>query len=344
MTQRNPLGLRGIDFAEFASPDITRAHEIFTGFGFSKLKRFGDKKIFLYKQNGINLLLNDEPKGFAATFAKQHGPSICSMGWRVDDAKAAHDKAVRLGAHGAKDSDKDLPYPAIYGIGESLIYFIDRFQPGASIYDEDFVALSNPHLVTHKGFLEIDHLTNNVPKGTTQKWATFYKDVFGFTEVRTFDIKGEKTGLVSYALRSPCGSFCIPINEGDSEKSQIEEFLRDYNGPGIQHLAFTTGNILGSLEALKDAPFKMLDPDASYYETAFDNFERVMEDKDAIIKNNVLIDGADDSYLLQLFTENLFGPIFIEIIQRVNNDSFGEGNFLALFKTIERDQMRRGTV
>lgn len=340
----NPLGLRGIEFTEFASPDSDFMHNVFIAFGFSKLKKHKVKDIYYYNQNDIHFLLNMERQGFSQEFAHRHGPAICSMGWRVDDAVYAIEEAVRRGARPVAESDKKLPYPAIYGIGDSLIYFIEDWGTRGSIYAKDFVELSDPVVVSEKGFLAVDHLTNNVYKGTMETWANFYKNIFGFTEVRYFDIRGQKTGLVSYALRSPDGSFCIPINEGKDTKSQIDEYLREYNGPGVQHLAFTTNDILASLDAMDHTVIETLDIEPDYYDTVFDRVLGVREDHERIKAHQVLVDGDENGYLLQIFTKNLFGPIFIEIIQRVNNLGFGEGNFTALFKSIERDQERRGVL
>ena len=266
------------------------------------------------------------------------------MGWRVDDAEFAFAEAVRRGAKPADESVRRFPWPAIYGIGDSLIYFIDTFGDKGSIYEAEFVDLDEPVKVEDKGFLAIDHLTNNVYKGTMEEWANFYKNIFGFSEVRYFDIRGQKTGLLSYALRSPDGSFCIPINEGKETKSQIDEYLREYNGPGVQHLAFTTNDILASLDKMDGSVIETLDIDPEYYDTVFERVPNVQEDRERIKAHQVLVDGDENGYLLQIFTKNLFGPIFIEIIQRVENQGFGEGNFTALFKSIERDQERRGVL
>lgn len=267
------------------------------------------------------------------------------MGWRVEDAQFAFTEAVTRGAKPADDANKDMPYPAIYGIGDSLIYFIDTFGEQNNIYQTDFVDLEQPIVTPEKGFMEVDHLTNNVYKGTMEKWANFYKDIFGFTEVRYFDISGAQTALVSYALRSPDGSFCIPINEGKgNNKNQIDEYLGEYNGPGVQHLAFRSRDIVASLDAMEGTSIKTLDIIPEYYDTIFEKLPQVTEDHDRIKHHQILVDGDDDGYLLQIFTKNLFGPIFIEIIQRKNNLGFGEGNFTALFESIERDQMKRGVL
>ncbi len=343
----NPLGLDGIEFVEFVSPDPEALHRLFVEFGFSRIKHHRSKKIDLYRQNDITFLLNREPESFAAKFGKLHGPSICSMGWRVKDVFKATAAAAARGAvleHEEKDyfGRNDHPTPAIRGIGDSLIYLVDDWMNPFFYEGLGFDSYRAPAHVPHKGFISIDHLTNNVPLGTMKKWADFYKGVFGFTEVRYFDIRGTRTGLQSYALRSPCGKFCIPINEATEKESQINEYLREYNGPGIQHLAFLTSDIVASLEKLEGTSIQTLDIDDEYYAEVFDRVPGVTEDREVLRRHQILVDGDEDGYLLQIFTKNLVGPIFIEIIQRKNHLSFGEGNFQALFRSIERDQMKRG--
>ncbi|MEZ4399234.1 MAG: 4-hydroxyphenylpyruvate dioxygenase [Kofleriaceae bacterium] len=342
-TPSNPCGLAGIDFIELASPDPDALHRLLTAFGFSRTLHHPGRAIDLYQQHDITFLLH-RGSGAATRFAQQHGPSIPGMGWRVDDATAAATTAV---ARGARPADGDLtragrPVPAVAGIGGSLLYFVDGPRDVSRWAQLGFVAHPAPVEVADKGFLAIDHLTNNVAKGELGTWGAFYKDVFGFTEVRYFDIRGVQTGLVSYALRSPCGTFCIPINEGTEARSQINEYLDEYRGPGVQHLAFLTQDILDSLRGLDGSGVETLDIDAAYYETIYDRVPGVTEDRAEIARRNVLVDGDADGYLLQIFTKNLIGPIFIELIQRKNHLSFGEGNFGALFRSIERDQARRG--
>ena len=351
---KNPLNLCGIEFTEYASPDSDFMEQAFYGFGFSKTKKFKGRDIDYFNQNDIHFLLNRETKGFSKEFAKSHGPAICSMGWRVEDASFAFEEAIKRGAKSADKVENKLPYPAIFGIGDSLIYFIEHFAPyegnegknKGAIYDTDFEAHSAPVIIEQKGFLAVDHLTNNVYQGTMQKWADFYKDVFGFTEVRYFDIKGVKTALISYALQSPCGTFCIPINEGKGSKdNQIDEYLSEYNGPGVQHLAFITDDLVGSLEKLDRDIVDTLHIVPEYYDEIFDRVPWVKEDKAKIKEHQILVDSqSENSYLLQIFTKNLFGPIFIEMIQRVNDQGFGEGNFSTLFKSIELNQMERGVL
>ncbi len=346
-TLENPLKMNGIDFVEFSSAEPEKLHRIFLDFGFSKIAKHADKNIDLYRQGGITFLLNYEKSSWGDKFQNLHGPSISAMGWRFADAKAAHGLAVSRGAKSIEGGDYSEAgsgfVPAIKGIGDSLIYFVEPDDKDRFSYQRfGFRNLQDPIIVPDKGFLLIDHLTNNVFNGTMQTWADFYKNVFGFSEVRYFDIKGKKTGLTSYALRSPCGQFCIPINEANEAKSQINEYLDEYNGPGVQHLAFLTKDILSSMGQLEGTSIKMLDIGDDYYDKAFKRVQNVKEDKELIRKFNVLVDGDESGYLLQIFTKNLVGPIFVELIQRENHLSFGEGNFQALFESIERDQIKGG--
>ena len=347
--QQNPLGLTGIDFIEFSTSEPSKLHQLLTDFGFTKIAKHQSKNIDLYQQNGITIFLNYAKGSFGWRFQELHGPSISAMGWRFRDARKAHHLAKNQGAEMADNGDyvveNKQSLPAISGIGGSLIYFVepdDQDQFTFSRYG--FQRLQDPTIVPEKGFMQIDHLTNNVFKGTMQKWASFYKDIFAFTEVRYFDIKGQKTGLTSYALKSPCGTFCIPINEADEAKSQINEFLDEYNGPGVQHLAFLSRDLLASLEKMRGSSIQTLDISPNYYSKAFSRVPNVKEDKNKIQEFNVLVDGDKEGYLLQIFTKKLIGPIFIELIQRENHLSFGEGNFQALFDSIERDQIKRGVL
>lgn len=338
----NPCALRGFAFAVFASKDPDALHRLFLAFGFSRTQRHATLTIDLYEQGQIYFLLDRSGTGFSAQFAAEHGPCISAMGWRAADAERAERIAVQ---RGAASGSGDLVHtdgrrvPSVRGIGDSLIYFVDDRDSWASL---GFVPLADPDRVPAKGFTQVDHLTNNVPRGELLKWGGFYREVFGFTEVRYFDIRGVKTGLTSYALRSPDGSFCIPINEGTEKGSQINEYLEEYKGPGIQHLAFLTDDILASLRGLQGSPIQFLDIDDDYYRDVFHRVPNVREDHAEIQQRNVLVDGDEHGYLLQIFTKNLIGPIFIELIQRRNHLSFGEGNFGALFRSIERDQQRRG--
>lgn len=343
----NPTGLQGIEFIEFTTHDPAYADRILKGFGFSKLMKHREKNLFYYQQNDIHILLSHGESGFERAFCEQHGQSICAMGWRVQNAQQAYQTALDRGATAfipGKIGAPDLNLPAIYGIGDSIIYFIGQTERDSYLAQQGFEPLVNPERVPDKGFLRVDHLTNNVYKNTMAYWADFYKTIFGFTEVRYFDIKGQKTGLTSFALQSPCQTFSIPINEGNESKSQIEEYLRDYRGAGVQHLAFLSRDLIASVEQLQGTGIETLDINPDYYNEVFQRVPQVTEDRQAIQRLQILVDGDPDGYLLQIFTKNLFGPIFIEMIQRKNHHAFGEGNFKALFESIERDQERRGVL
>jgi len=344
----NPVGLRGIEFLEFSSPQGKTLDNLFTEFGFSRTLKHKSRSVDLFQQNQINFLVNVEQGSFSEAFHKSHGPCVSAMGWKVADAETAFNEAVKRGAKPATKKDYTLEdgkdIPAIFGIGDSLIYFIDETNSKALYEKMGFQKHPQQNIIPGKGFQFVDHLTNNVEKGTMARWADFYKNVFGFYEIKYFDIRGAKTGLTSYALRSPCGSFCIPINEGTEDKSQINEYLREYKGPGVQHIAFSTDDIIKSVAALRSGPIETLDIDNEYYQEVFTRVPNVSEDHKKLEDLNILIDGDDEGYLLQIFTKNIIGPIFIEIIQRKNHHAFGEGNFGALFRSIERDQERRGVL
>ncbi|MEZ4470140.1 MAG: 4-hydroxyphenylpyruvate dioxygenase [bacterium] len=338
----NPCGIKGIAFVEWApggGMDAAALGELFAAFGFSRSHRHQAAAVDLYRQRDIRFLVNEERAGFAADFGAVHGPSVCGLGLWVEDPREALRVAVERGARRAEGVSTPLDVPAIYGVGDSLVYFLTPER----LWGE-FKAHPTPLVVPDAGFITVDHLTNNVYQGTLARWSGFYQDVLGFTEVRTFDIRGERTGLYSHALRSPCGSFCIPINEGTEEKSQIEEYLRAYRGPGVQHIAFLTDDLVASLDRMRGGPVRFLDIDPEYYRTVFERVPGVREDKGRLEALQILVDGDAEGYLLQIFTQNLVGPIFIELIQRRNHLSFGEGNFGALFRSIERDQERRGVL
>jgi len=335
----NPLKMKGIEFIEFSCPKAEVLSELFFQLGFSRASKHSTKSIEYFNQNNINFLINYQEGGHAYQFQKTHGPSVCSVAFSFKDADYAFKNAIERGAKEAPSDYSSLK--AIYGIGNSLIYFVDKdskeLYPALGLHDR-----SNKKLIPSKGFNTIDHLTNNVEKGELQKWGVFYKDIFGFKEIRYFNIKGQKTGLVSYALQSPCQTFCIPINEGSDKKSQINEYLEQYNGAGIQHIALLTDNILSSLDMLRDTPIQTLSIDDEYYLDILDKVPGVTENLEELKKHQILVDGDEQGYLLQLFTKNVIGPIFFEILQRKNHNSFGEGNFNALFRSIEKDQQQRG--
>jgi 4-hydroxyphenylpyruvate dioxygenase len=351
----NPMGTDGFEFIEFAAPDPAAMGALFEQMGFAAVAKHRSKNVLLYKQGDINFILNAEPGSFAQSFARVHGPSICAIAFRVKDAAFAYKRAVEQGAWGvtAQPGPMELNIPAIKGIGDSLLYFVDRYDGNGNnvtIYDIDFVPIAGAPRVTAyanegAGLTYLDHLTHNVHRGRMDEWAGFYERLFNFKEVRYFDIEGKLTGLKSKAMTSPCGKIRIPINESSDDKSQIAEYLHAYHGEGIQHVAFGAKDIYGTVEALgKKVPFQTTP--ATYYEQLPKRIPNHGEDLARLQSLNILVDGApeDSGMLLQIFTQNLIGPIFFEIIQRKGNQGFGEGNFKALFESIELDQIRRGVL
>lgn len=361
MPWENPMGTNGFEFVEYTAPDPVALGKVFETLGFKAIARHRHKDVTLYRQGEINFLINAEKDSFAQRFARLHGPSICAIAFRVDDATKAYQRALELGAWGfdSGSGPMELNIPAIKGIGDSLIYLVDRWKGkngtggigDISIYDVDFVAIDPSTAeedLNYKGAgLEIiDHLTHNVHKGRMAEWAEFYERLFNFREVRYFDIEGKVTGVKSKAMTSPCGKIRIPINEeGTEEKGQIQEYLDMYRGEGIQHIALGTSTIYDTIENLRTRELRFLDTPDTYYELLDTRLPDHGEDVERLKKNRILLDGGpNNDLLLQIFTENQIGPIFFEIIQRKGNEGFGEGNFKALFESIELDQMRRGVV
>jgi 4-hydroxyphenylpyruvate dioxygenase len=349
----NPAGLDGFEFLEFSGPDRAYLDKIFRQLGFTPIARHRSKDVTLYRQGGINFLLNAEPGTQAAAFAAEHGAGACAMGFRVRDATKAYDHAISKGAEPAetKTGWMELKLPAIKGIGGSVIYFIDRYGDEANIYDIDFRYLDVPDLRPEGAGLKIiDHLTHNVFNGRMKHWAEFYEQIFNFREIRYFDIKGEYTGLTSRAMTAPDGKIRIPLNE-ESEKGggQIEEFLKEFNGEGIQHIAMASDNIYETIDRLKalGLPFMTPPPD-TYYKMLDERLPGHGEPVAALKARGLLVDGSteggDPRLLLQIFSGNLLGPVFFEFIQRKKDEGFGEGNFKALFESIERDQIERGVL
>lgn len=346
ITEQNPIGLYGVDFLEYAGADAVHFENLFKKMGFVEVAQIAGKKIKLYRQGDINFILNTEPGTFAMDFAKAHGPAVVSSGFRVADANKAFETAVARGAKaydGSEAARGATPFPAIYGIGDSLVYFIDE-KNHKHLYENIFGLKDNNNLhPTGLGMKIIDHFTNNVPKGEMQKWCDFYEKVFNFREARYFDIKGKSTGLISKVMRSPCSLFSVPINEPQDSKSQIQEYLDEYKGSGIQHIAMITDDIVPTLEDLRKNQMEFLSaPPHTYYGMLKDRLPMVSEDIARLEKNAILVDGDHDGYLLQIFTKNVIGPVFFEVIQRKGHDGFGNGNFQALFDAIEADQRARG--
>lgn len=349
----NPLGSDGFEFVEYTAADdqgIEALKTLFTSLGFAEVAEHKSKRVWLFKQGDINFIVNAEPASQAEEFARLRGPSVCGMAFRVADAGRALEHAL---ANGAKQfvgnlGPMELNIPAVYGIGESTLYFVDRYG-SQSIYDVDFRFYPDwkERMAKADAGLEVlDHLTHNVRRGNMAVWADFYERIGNFREIRYFDIEGKLTGLVSKAMTSPCGKIRIPINESSDDKSQIEEFIKEYNGEGIQHIALSTNDIYKTVADLKARGLAFMDTPDTYYEGVNARVEGHGEDLNTLRDLRILIDGAPmkDGILLQIFTDTVIGPVFFEIIQRKGNEGFGEGNFKALFESIELDQIRRGVI
>ena len=339
------IPLNGLDFIEYVSPEPTKLENLFQQLDFIKTAKHTKKDVILYQQGDCQFVINQEKESFAENFMKQrHSPCVCSIAFRVDiPAEQALEIAVSRGAK-AVELDSSHSFPAIYGVGGSLIYFIDDYKKGDNHWTKNFSfqskAIEDPNL------LLIDHLTNNVSSGDMDLWCDFYSKIFGFTERRYFDIKGMKTGLLSKVMKSACDSISIPINEPSPDekgkKSQIQEYLDEYHGAGIQHIALLTKRIVPTIEHLKQKGLLFLDTPSTYYDMLKERLPIIKEEVKDLERNQILADGDKETYLLQIFTKNVIGPIFFEVIERHGHEGFGEGNFQALFDAIERDQMKRG--
>jgi 4-hydroxyphenylpyruvate dioxygenase len=354
ISDANPMGTDGFEFVEFCHPQPAELDRLFRQMGFEAVARHRSKDVTLYRQGGINLILNAEPGSFAANFAQQHGPSAPAMAFRVVDAQYAFDRALSLGAKAVERSagPGELAIPTIEGIGGLHIYLVDRYGAKGSIYDVDFEWLGEKDPSPEGlGLFYIDHLTHNVYRGRLDEWAGFYERIFNFRQIRYFDIEGRMTGLHSRAMTSPDGKIRIPINEDAGEQGQIEEYLQEYKGEGIQHIALGAQDLYVSIEALvsREVDF-MPAPNPIYYARIDTRLPGHGEDLDRLKRDGILIDGEGvveggfTKVLLQRFGKTAIGPIFFEFIQRKGDDGFGEGNFKALFESIEEDQIRRGVL
>ncbi|MPY76361.1 MAG: 4-hydroxyphenylpyruvate dioxygenase [Alphaproteobacteria bacterium] len=345
----NPTGTDGFEFVEYTAEEPARLAALFESMGFEAVARHRAKDVTLFRQNGVNFIVNAEPDSFAQSFARVHGPSVCAIAFRVRNAADAYEHVLSLGArpHHGRVGPMELNIPAIKGIGDSLIYLVDRYAE-QSIYDVDFVPTGRATLrrPAGVGLTTVDHLTHNVYRGRMDVWSSFYEKLFNFRQIRYFDIEGKLTGLRSRAMTSPCGKIRIPINESADDRSQIEEYLAAYHGEGIQHIALATDDIHATVEALRRRGIAFMDPlPDSYYEAVDARLPEHGEDLARLKEDAILIDGApvpDGGRLLQIFTRTVIGPIFFEIIQRKGDQGFGEGNFQALFEAMEQDQIRRG--
>ena len=352
ISEANPAGTDGFEFVEFAHPEPEKLDALFRRMGFLPVARHRTKDITLYRQGDINYLLNREPGSHAAQFVAAHGPCAPAMAWRVVNARHALERAVALGAQEYTGPGKSLDVPAVIGIGGSLLYFVETYGEVGSAYDAEFDWLGEKDPRPEGfGFFYLDHLTHNVVRGNMNTWYKFYHDTFNFREIRFFDIAGKMTGLTSRALTSPDGKIRIPINESADDHSQIEEYLRRYKGEGIQHIAIATNDIYSATDALAASGLAFMPgPPDVYYEKSTARVKDHGEPLDRLKKHGILIDGegvvggGETRVLLQIFSKTVIGPIFFEFIQRKGDDGFGEGNFKALFESIEEDQIRRGVL
>lgn len=351
----NPMGLNGFEFVEFASPTPNVLEPLFEKMGFTLVAKHRSKDVLLYRQGDINFIVNREKGSHADYFAKEHGASACGMAFRVKDAHKAYERALELGAQpiDIPTSVMELRLPAIKGIGGAPLYLIDRYEDGKSIYDIDFEFIEgvDRHPVGY-GFKLVDHLTHNVYRGRMNYWAEFYERLFNFQEIRYFDIKGEYTGLTSRAMTAPDGKIRIPLNEESKQGGgQIEEYLMAFGGEGIQHIALLSDDLLPAIDKLREAGIPLMTaPKDTYYEMLEERLPGHGEDVEALRTRGILLDGTTEGghprLLLQIFSETQLGPVFFEFIQRKGDykDGFGEGNFKALFESLERDQIRRGAL
>ncbi|MEP3246056.1 MAG: 4-hydroxyphenylpyruvate dioxygenase [Sneathiella sp.] len=346
----NPMQTDGFEFVEYAAPDPEALGALFIQMGFRPVSKHRSKDVTLYRQGDVNFIVNAEPDSFAQSFARIHGPCACAMAFRVKDAAKAIEQAKAAGAWAVESNTgpMELNIPAIKGIGDSLIYLVDRYGDKGSIYDVDFVPIEGEerHPVG-AGLTYIDHLTHNVHRGRMDEWSDFYERLFNFKEIRYFDIEGKLTGLKSKAMTSPCGKIRIPINESSDDKSQIQEYLDAYHGEGIQHIALGTDDIFNSVATMQKSDVDFQTTPETYYELLDARVKDHGEDTQRLKEFKILLDGAPtdgQGLLLQIFTQNVIGPIFFELIQRKGNEGFGEGNFQALFESIELDQINRGVI
>jgi 4-hydroxyphenylpyruvate dioxygenase len=345
MQNYNPAGTNGFEFLEFTTLQPEKLAKQFISMGFMPVAKHNNPDITLYQQNDIRFIINASKNSLASQFAKLHGPSVFSMGFRVEDAQVALEHAIANGAKPIEITQTPYDVPAIEGVGGSLIYFIDH-KNNQSNYNHHFTAIPHPP-IKNAGLMYLDHVTHNLYRGNMDKLANFYEKVFNFKEIRYFDIEGKLTGLKSRAMTSPCGKIRIPLNESADDKSQIEEYLKDFNGEGIQHIALGTKDIYSTVEQLHGQCLEFLDTPATYFEMIEKRLPNHGEPLERLKKYRILVDGKtqpEKRLLLQIFTKNMLGPVFFEIIQRKGDEGFGEGNFRALFESIELDQIQRGVL
>lgn len=341
MNTQNPVGLNGVSFVEF-SGDALFYKKLFESYGFKRISQNSNLGLELYRQGQINFIVNTHPSSYANGFFKSHGPCVSGMGFKVESSSVALKEVLSRGAKELNGKGQVLPFPVIFGIGDAAVYLMDT-NDEKQLFGTTFKIAPQDENIEGLGFTLVDHFTNNVPRGEMQKWCEYYQNVFHFRETRYFHIQGKQTGLESKVMRSPCGTFSIPINEPTESKSQIQEYLDEYKGSGVQHIALLTGDIVNTLTQLKANQLQFLSaPPDTYYRMLKSRLPNCDEQIEPLQQNGILVDGDEEGYLLQIFSKNQIGPIFFEVIQRKNHWGFGEGNFQALFDSIEQDQKERG--
>lgn len=348
------------DHLEIATANLSQMRTLLESVGFqvTQKKSTGALRQELMVQGQTRFLVSQGDQGtYQGAYVAKHGDGVCTIAFHSEDAKATLALAVERGATEAASyssqsflfgSEKiEVGHAAIFSFGDVRASFVNRSLRPFDVdvcFGEGFEVIvpKASQSANSAGLLSIDHLTNNVEMGKMEYWADFYARVYGWVEARYFDIKAAKTGLHSKVLQSPDGGIKIPVNEATEAKSQIQEFIDQHKGPGVQHIALTTTDIRKSVAILRERGIKFLAIPKTYYEDVPKRLTNFTEPINELEEKQILVDGDSKGYLLQVFTENQIGPMFFEIIQRKGHNGFGEGNFKALFEAIERDQERRG--
>lgn len=360
INEQNPLGVIRLDHIEYTTQNLESMHELYTRLGFSRIQDHTCAKhdMYYYTQADMDIIftIGKEEGVFQYDYYQKHGEGVCTLAFLVEDVEHALNEAIKRGAEMLSDIKENelegttYKTAAIKGFGDVRNLFVER-SGKTTLFGPQFSIIENPEMVPddrNPNLIRVDHLTNNVYQGDMEKWVQFYEDIYGFKQVRYFDIKGMKTGLFSKVVCSYNREIIIPINEPDDSAgySQIQEYLDEHKGEGVQHIAMTTNNIVETVRMMKKNGFEFLDITPTYYEllpTRLPGIED-KEDLKPLQEESILVDGDVNSYLLQIFTSNQVGPLFFEIICRKGHDGFGEGNFQALFDSIERDQEKRGVL
>jgi 4-hydroxyphenylpyruvate dioxygenase len=347
---QNPAGLKSIDHLEFTVDSLSsNTLKLFSTMGFIQTAENHEAKLFTQGQVRFLAKAATNENDHARKYYRNHGEGVSKISFQVESVEKALEVTLKNGAtlvndlHLDETSEGKIKTAAIQGFGDVINEFVERpngiFRAGFKKTSKDELAKPLATRVSR-----IDHLTNNVPKGQMDHWVEFYKKTYGFIETRYFDIKGSQTGLNSKVVQLADNSIIIPINEPEKEggKSQIQEFLDVHKGPGVQHIALMTPDIISTVRELRERGVNFLQVPSTYYEDIPKRPFNVTEELKILERHNLLVDGDAEGYLLQIFSETYIGPLFFEFIQRKNHWGFGNGNFQALFDAIERDQIKRG--